>query len=76
MPEPSLHSSTFEYLKPTEGQLVTMAQARETTAKYAAFLDRTLPSGPDKTYILRKLRELAMWINVSITRTADGTPRE
>ena len=31
---------------------------------------------PDKTYVLRKLREVAMWANVSLTRHADGAPRE
>jgi hypothetical protein len=28
------------------------------------------------TYILRKLREVGMWANVSITRNPDGSPRQ
>lgn len=70
-----MHRSTFEYLKPTEKQLMQMAAFREEFAQFAACLEIGLPDGPDKTYILRKLRELAMWVNVAITRHADGSPR-
>jgi hypothetical protein len=34
-----------------------------------------VPDGPDKTYILRKLREVSMWVNVAITRFSDGAAR-
>lgn len=71
-----MHTSTFEYLKPTNEQIDKMSYLRQTTAAYADTLERELPDGADKTYILRSLRSLAMWINVSITREADGTPRE
>jgi hypothetical protein len=71
----ALHPSTFQYLKPTEQQLVDMDVARRMTATYADYLDTFLPDGPDKTYILRRVRETAMWVNVAITREADGTPR-
>jgi hypothetical protein len=70
-----LHPETFEYLAPTEEQKKIMEQVREATRDYAAALEVFLPDGPDKTYTLRKLREVAMWSNVSITREADGTPR-
>lgn len=70
-----LHDSTFEYLKPTDIQLEDMNFLRQQTAEYARVLQENIPDGPDKTYILRKLRELAMWINVAITRDADGSPR-
>lgn len=72
----SLHPSTFEYLKPTDDQLVAMQKARLATANYAAEIDNLLPIGPDKTYILRKLREIGLWVNTAITREADGTPRK
>jgi hypothetical protein len=70
-----MHSSTFEYLKPDDAQINLMREAREASKKYAQTLDEVLPEGPDKTYIFRKLRELAMWANVAITRLPDGTPR-
>lgn len=66
---------TFEYLKPTDEQIDLMGQVRQASAEYAEVLIATLPEGADKTYILRKLREVAMWANVSITRKDDGTPR-
>ena len=71
----SLHESTFEYLKPTDEQLSIMSAARFFTKNYANDIASLLPEGADKTYILRKIREIGMWINVSITREADGTPR-
>lgn len=71
-----LHHSTFEYLKPTDKQLGAMTMCREASRVYIARLEDLLPDGPDKTYIIRKAREVAMWANVAITREADGTPRE
>lgn len=71
----AMHKSVFEYLKPTDEQVAVMAELRAKTAAYAGELDAALPEGPDKTYIMRKLREVAMWVNVCITRQPDGTPR-
>ena len=71
----SLHPSTFDYLKPREGQIEVMNALREYTKEYAERIDQALDDGPDKTYILRKLRELAMWVNVALTRHPDGSPR-
>jgi hypothetical protein len=70
----SLHPSTFEYLKPTDLQIETMAKVRTASANYAKVLDDLLPDGPDKTFVLRAHRSNAMWANVAITRKADGTP--
>lgn len=71
----SLHESAFEYLKPTLQQVAAMNIAREAARAYAEALDKLVPEGPDKTYLLRKLREVAMWANVALTREPDGTPR-
>jgi hypothetical protein len=71
----ALHPSTFEYLKPTEAQMSDMHGCRKAAKDYASYLENALPDGPDKTYILRKFRELAMWVNVAITRQPDGSPR-
>jgi len=70
-----MHASTFEYLKPTDTQIEQMGVVRAATATYAKVLEAAVPDGPDKTYLLRKLREVAMWANVAITRLPDGTPR-
>jgi hypothetical protein len=72
----TLHNSTFEYLKPNEVQTETMKRMREAVRAYASEVDTHVPSGPDKTFILRQLREVAMWVNVAITRNPDGSPRE
>jgi hypothetical protein len=71
----SLHPSTFDYLKPTDGQIEVMDAMREVTAKYARQVEHALNPGQDRTYILRRIRETAMWINVAITRHSDGSPR-
>lgn len=69
-----MHKSTFEYLKPTDEQIETMRIMREAAATFGDAL-ATLPDGPDKTYAIRKHREVAMWANITITRNPDGTPR-
>ena len=70
-----LDEGTFGYLKPTDEQQDMMTEARQAAAEYAEILETVIPEGPDKTYLLRKLREVAMWANVAITRNADGSPR-
>ena len=72
----SLHSSTYEFLKPTEAQIAKMAQVRTAARVYSEVLDILLPDGPDKTFILRAHRSNAMWANVAITRHPDGSPRD
>jgi len=71
----TLHKDAFEYLKPTDDQLASMQVCREAAAHYAMTLQEVVPEGPDKTYILRGLRTIAMWVNAAITRQQDGTPR-
>ena len=72
----ALHSSTFEYLKPSEAQLLKMGAARQIYANAAAALDQLILDGPDKTFMLRQLRDCAMWANIAITRNPDGSPRQ
>lgn len=71
-----LHPSTYEYLKPTDEQMETMAKVRAAAKAYNDILDDLLPDGPDKTFVIRAHRSNAMWANVAITRHADGSPRE
>jgi hypothetical protein len=73
--ETAMHPSTFEYLTPTGEQQQTMEVVRKASAEYASVILANVPEGPDRTYLLRKLREVAMWSNVAITRNADGSPR-
>ncbi len=70
-----MHSSTFEYLKPTEKQIDQMDKVRTAARAYCDVLQEILPDGPDKTFIIRNHRSNAMWANVAITRLPDGTPR-
>lgn len=70
-----MHASTYEYLKPSDEQMAQMAQVRTAAKAYGEVLEQMLPDGPDKTYVIRKHRENAMWANVAITRQPDGSPR-
>ena len=70
------HSSTYDYLKPTDDQIACMARVREAAKVFAEVLQRELPEGPDKTFTIRNHRTTAMWANVAITRFPDGSPRE
>lgn len=70
-----MHASAFEYLKPTDQHLAKMGRVRASFAAFASVLLAELPDGPDKTFIMRELRTIGMWANVTITRLPDGTPR-
>ena len=72
----SLHPETFNYIKPTERQLFQMQELREAFPKLADLIQRNIPDGVDKTFIIRELRSIAMWCNVAITREQDGSPRQ
>jgi len=71
-----LHKSTFQYLNPTDAQKATMQVLRAAFSDLVSNVEDNVPDGPDKTYIIRKLRECAMWANVAITRQPDGSPRD
>lgn len=71
----SLDESTFQYVTPTAPQTKDMYEAREAFAQLADKLNELLPEGPDKTHVMRVLRDAAMWANVCITRHSDGAPR-
>jgi hypothetical protein len=71
-----MHSSTFEYLKPTQPQIERMERVRRAARAYNDVLESELPDGPDKTFVIRAHRSNAMWANVCITRHPDGSPRE
>jgi len=70
-----LDKGTFDYLRPTPEQQLVMEEVRAEFSKFAEMLGEKLPPGADKTYLLRKLREVGMWANVAITRNGDGSPR-
>jgi hypothetical protein len=70
-----MHPSTFEYLKPTDEQIVSMAYVRALFRDFVSHIDVHIPEGPDKTYLMRQLRDCAMWANIAITRQPDGSPR-
>ena len=70
-----MHTSTFEYLKPTIEQMDAMQRVREAAKAFSAILETELPDGPDKTWAIRNHRTTAMWANISITRQSDGSPR-
>lgn len=55
-----MHPSTYEYLKPSDAQLQLMANVREAAKIYGETLEKFLPDGPDKTYIIRNHRSNAM----------------
>jgi hypothetical protein len=70
-----LHPSTFDHVKPTDEQAETMRQASALSKGYADDIAGILPDGADKAYVLRRIRETAMWINTAIMREDDGSPR-
>jgi len=71
----TLHATAFNHFKPTEGQFEVMEALSAAAKRYADTIDLALDNGPDKTYILQRFREIAMWVNVALTRNPDGSPR-
>lgn len=71
----TLHSSAFDYQKPSDEQMDAMSYVRAAFKEFASHIDVHIPEGPDKTYLMRQLRDCAMWANVAITRNPDGSPR-
>lgn len=70
-----MHESTFNYLAPTDKQKDDMAIVHGKFMELVFGMDQFIPDGSDKTYLIRKLREVAMWANVAITRNPDGSSR-
>lgn len=70
-----MHESTYEYLKPTDEQIARMAKVRAAAKAFNDVLERELPDGPDKTFVIRAHRSNSMWCMVAITRFTDGGPR-
>lgn len=70
-----MHTKVFEYLSPTDQQVSAMGEMRAAAKAYASKIEAVVPDGPDRTYLMRKLREVQMWVNVAITRQPDGAPR-
>ena len=71
-----LDLSMFEHLKPTNKQKEIMDVLRKEAANYANILNTLLPEGPDKSFIIRQLRTVAMWASVCVTRHSNGAPRQ
>jgi hypothetical protein len=70
-----MHEATYQYHEPTDDQIERMQRCRDAAKQFSDVLEAEIPTGPDLTYLLRKLREVSMWANISITRQADGSPR-
>jgi hypothetical protein len=70
-----MHASTFQYMKPSGDQTEKMSVLRDAAAEYCDILEKELPDGPDKTFIIRAHRTTAMWANIAVTRNPDGSPR-
>jgi hypothetical protein len=61
--------------RPLDDQIERMQRVREAAEAFAEVLERELPDGPDKTFVLRNHRTTEMWSIIAITRQSDGSPR-
>jgi len=68
--------NTFEYLKPTDDQVERMALLRKAFTDLLVLIEGTVPAGADRTYAIRELRTVSMWLNVAITRNQEGGARQ
>ena len=65
-------SPFFKQVKPTYGQDEAIDLLYRATSDYAGLINSLIDDGPDKTYIVRRIRETMMWIETAIVRNADG----
>lgn len=72
----TMHPTTFSYLSPNDKQIAAMEEMRAAAKAYNDKIEALVPDGPDRTYLIRKFREVAAWVNVALTRQPDGSPRE
>jgi hypothetical protein len=70
-----MHDRTYHYHEPSDDQIQRMERLRAAAKAYSDVLERELPEGPDKTFVLRNHRTTALWVNVCVTRLPDGSPR-
>jgi hypothetical protein len=72
----TVHAKMFDTVKPSDVQLEAMDALRKEAQLFVHILDVYVPEGADKTYLMRKFRDVIMWANVAIMRNQDGSPRE
>lgn len=56
----------FTYHKPTDDQAHQYLRIREAAKDLVRVIDREVPSGPDRTAAVRKIREAVMTANAAI----------
>ena len=58
---------SFQYIKPTEGQLALMQEFRDKYERLAEEIELAMPSSRGRSLAVTKLEESAFWLNKSIT---------
>lgn len=71
----ALHPDAFCATTPTDDQMDTVNRVCKTLATCTRSLEQELPDGPDKTYVIRMMRTVAMWSTTAILRNPDGSSR-
>lgn len=70
-----MDQSTFEYAQIDSVATVRQASAHyiitRSAANFAAILDAEVPDGPDKTHLMRLLREMVTSAHLIIARQSD-----
>lgn len=57
-----------------EEQRTLLIQTRQHFAAFKAMLEDKIPNGADKTYLIRKFREVGMWADRAIMSAQIETP--
>ena len=69
-----MHSSVFEYSKPSETQVERMDLLRQGYARMLHIIETVVPDGRYRALAITDLETSAMWANKAVTRLSDGTP--
>lgn len=60
---------------PAPGQIEAMKILNKAAKDYADVILELLEDGADRDYIIRRIREIAMWCNVCVLKHDDGADR-
>jgi len=70
-----MHEDVFKHLDPKPEQLDKLKRIQDASKAYAEVLEKEVEDGPDRTYLMRNVRQVDMWAHEAVTRRSDGTPR-
>lgn len=62
----------FDYHRPTDAQIVTIAELRKECKVLYELIQAKLPNSRERAVAITKLEEVSMWVNKAVISTGEG----